>query len=86
MLGSRPRISRLLSVERRFDSGDVEGKERAEDPDRCAGQLDKAEAEAHIASALDPAAVDGYWVLAEVYLRRGDYVTAEREALEVKAR
>jgi DNA-binding SARP family transcriptional activator/TolB-like protein len=53
---------------------------------RGAGQLDKAEAEAHIASALDPAAVDGYWVLAEVYLRRGDYVTAEREALEVKAR
>jgi DNA-binding SARP family transcriptional activator/TolB-like protein/Tfp pilus assembly protein PilF len=53
---------------------------------RGAGQLDKAEVEAHIASALDPAAVDGYWVLAEVYLRRGDYVTAEREALEVKAR
>lgn len=53
---------------------------------RGAGQLDRAEAEARIANALDPASIDGYWVLAEVYLRRGDYVAAERAALEVKAR
>ena len=53
---------------------------------RGAGQLSRAESEAHIANALDPAAIDGHWVLAEVYLRRGDYAAAEREALEVKAR
>jgi predicted Zn-dependent protease len=53
---------------------------------RGAGQLDRAAAEARIAKVLDPAAIDGYWILAEVSLRRGDYAAAEREALEVKAR
>jgi tetratricopeptide (TPR) repeat protein len=53
---------------------------------RGAGQLDRAEAEARIANALDPAAIDGYWVLAEVFLRRGDYAAAERAALQVKQR
>ncbi len=53
---------------------------------RGAGQLDKAEAESRIATALDPAVIDGYWILAEVNLRRSDYATAERAALEVKAR
>jgi cytochrome c-type biogenesis protein CcmH/NrfG len=53
---------------------------------RGAGQLDQAEAESRIAAALDPAAIDGHWVLAEVYLQRGDFASAEREALEVKAR
>jgi len=53
---------------------------------RGADQLERAEAEARIAIALDPAGIDGHWVLAEVYLRRGDYAAAEREALEVKAR
>jgi Tfp pilus assembly protein PilF len=53
---------------------------------RGAGQLDRAEAEARIANALDPSAIDGYWVLAEVALRRGDYAAAERDALEVKQR
>ena len=50
------------------------------------GQLNRAESEARIANALDPGAIDGHWVLAEVYLRRGDFAAAEREALEVKAR
>jgi DNA-binding SARP family transcriptional activator/TolB-like protein/Tfp pilus assembly protein PilF len=53
---------------------------------RGAGQLDRAEAEARIANALDPSAIDGYWVLAEVSLRRGDYAAAERDALMVKQR
>ena len=50
------------------------------------GQLSRADSQARIATALDPAAIDGHWVLAEVYLRRGNYAAAEREALEVKAR
>lgn len=53
---------------------------------RGAGELSRAEAEARVALSIDPAVADGHWILAEVYTRRGDYVTAEREALEVKAR
>jgi DNA-binding SARP family transcriptional activator/TolB-like protein/Tfp pilus assembly protein PilF len=47
---------------------------------RGAGQLDKAATEARIALALDSAAIDGYWILAEVFLRRGQLAEAEQSA------
>lgn len=47
---------------------------------RGANQLERAAAEARIGLALDSSAIDGYWILAEVSLRRGDYVAAELEA------
>ena len=47
---------------------------------RGAGQLDRAATEARIALALDTAAIDGYWILAEVFLRRGQFADAEQSA------
>ena len=43
---------------------------------RGAGQLDRAEEEARVALALDSLVSDGHYILAEVYLRRGDYASA----------
>jgi adenylate cyclase len=51
---------------------------------RGAGELDRAEEEARVALALDPLVSDGHFILAEVYLRRGDYASAERAALAFK--
>jgi DNA-binding SARP family transcriptional activator/TolB-like protein/tetratricopeptide (TPR) repeat protein len=47
---------------------------------RGADQLEPAAREAHIALGLDSAAIDAYWILAEVFLRRGDYREAEKYA------
>jgi DNA-binding SARP family transcriptional activator/TolB-like protein/Tfp pilus assembly protein PilF len=47
---------------------------------RGADQLDKAATEARIALALDTAAIDGHWILAEVYLRSGRFAEAEQSA------
>ncbi len=47
---------------------------------RGANQLERAAREAHIALALDSTAIDAYWILAEVFLRRGDYREAEKYA------
>ena len=47
---------------------------------RGADQLDKAATEARIALALDSTAIDGHWILAEVFLRRGQFAEAERSA------
>ncbi len=51
---------------------------------RGAGELGRAEEEARIVLALEPGRLEGHFILAEVYLRRGDYVTAEREALQLQ--
>jgi DNA-binding SARP family transcriptional activator/TolB-like protein/Tfp pilus assembly protein PilF len=47
---------------------------------RGANQLEPAAHEAHIALGLDSTAIDAYWILAEVFLRRGDYREAEKYA------
>jgi DNA-binding SARP family transcriptional activator/Tfp pilus assembly protein PilF len=47
---------------------------------RGANQLERAAREAHIALGLDSTAIDAYWILAEVFLRRGDYREAEKYA------
>jgi Tfp pilus assembly protein PilF len=47
---------------------------------RGANQLEPAAREAHIALALDSTVIDAYWILAEVFLRRGDYREAETYA------
>jgi serine/threonine-protein kinase len=47
---------------------------------RGANQLERAAREAHIALGLDSTAIDAYWILAEVFLRRGDYREAEKWA------
>ena len=47
---------------------------------RGANQLERAAREAHIALALDSTAIDAYWILAEVFLRRGNYREAEKYA------
>lgn len=47
---------------------------------RGANQLEAAAREAHTALALDSTAIDAYWILAEVFLRRGDYREAEKYA------
>jgi DNA-binding SARP family transcriptional activator/Tfp pilus assembly protein PilF len=47
---------------------------------RGADRLDRAADEARIGLALDPTSIDGYWVLAEVFLRRGDLTQAEEYA------
>ena len=47
---------------------------------RGADQLERAATEAGIALELDPASIDGYWILAEVFLRRGQYAEAEQHA------
>jgi len=52
---------------------------------RGAGELDRADEEARVALALDTRAYDAHFILAEVYLRRGDYVAAERAALAYKS-
>ena len=47
---------------------------------RGANQLEPAAREANIALGLDPTAIDAYWILAEVFLRRGNYREAEKYA------
>ena len=47
---------------------------------RGANQLEPAAREAHIALGLDSTTIDAYWILAEVFLRRGDYREAEKYA------
>ena len=47
---------------------------------RGADQLERAATEARIALELDPASIDGYWILAEVFLRRRQYAEAEQHA------
>lgn len=47
---------------------------------RGANQLERAATEAGIGLALDSTVIDGHWILAEVYLRRGDLAQAERSA------
>lgn len=44
---------------------------------RGADRLDRAADEARIGLALDPSSIDGHWILAEVFLRRGDFAQAE---------
>ena len=52
---------------------------------RGADSLSRAATEARTTLALDPSIADSWWILAEVSLRRGDVVSAEREALRHKA-
>jgi Tfp pilus assembly protein PilF/TolB-like protein len=47
---------------------------------RGADRLDRAADEARIGLALDPSSIDGHWILAEVFLRRGDFAQAEEHA------
>ena len=47
---------------------------------RGANQLERAASESHIALALDSTAIDAYWILAEVFLRRGQFAEAEQYA------
>jgi tetratricopeptide (TPR) repeat protein len=44
---------------------------------RGADRLDRAADEARIGLALDSNSIDGHWILAEVFLRRGDFAQAE---------
>lgn len=47
---------------------------------RGADQLERAADEARIGLALDSSSIDGYWILAEVFLRRGQFAEAEESA------
>lgn len=53
---------------------------------RGADQLERAAAEARVGLALDSNALDGYWILAEVFLRRGELAAGKEPRFQALVR